>query len=132
MTEVNKVPYTLVPEIALLASLAPHYQKRFKVALHLMHDALEERLSWEQIAEKSVISAYHFHRQFSQLFNETPGRYLGRIRMQYALNLLMMESKLKITDIAYRCGYSSFQAMAKVLQRRLQIWIAHGTRCAIV
>lgn len=119
MTDSNKEPYALVPEIALLASLPSHYQKRFEVALHMMHDALEEKLSWEQIAERSAISPYHFHRQFSQLFNETPGRYLSRIRLQYAVNLLMVNSDLKITQIAYQCGYSSSQAMAKALQREL-------------
>ncbi|MGR6872400.1 AraC family transcriptional regulator [Pseudomonas sp. HK3] len=112
-------PYILVPEVALLESLPPHHQRRFEKALYLMHDFLEERLSWEQIAEKSAISPFHFHRQFSGLFGETPGQYLSRVRLQYAVFLLYSHGEHKVTDIAHQCGYSSSQAMAKVLKREL-------------
>ncbi|WP_375749418.1 AraC family transcriptional regulator [Vibrio sp. HN007] len=103
----------------MLESLPEHHRKRFESALYMMHNSLEESLSWEQIAEKSAISPYHFHRQFTQLFNETPGHYLSRVRLQYAVYLLFIDNGLKITEIAHNCGYSSSQAMAKVLKREL-------------
>ena len=115
----NKQPYVLVPEMKLLETLPAHHKKRFEMALFMMHNSLAESLSWEQIAQESAISPYHFHRQFSQLFGETPGQYLGRVRLQYAVSLLSSETPLKITDIAHECGYSSSQAMAKVLKREL-------------
>ena len=115
----NKQPYVLVPEMALLEPLPAHHKKRFEMALFMMHNSLADSLSWEQIAQESAISPYHFHRQFSQLFGETPGQYLGRVRLQYAVSLLSSETPLKITDIAHECGYSSSQAMAKVLKREL-------------
>ncbi len=121
MPDSTNKPYALVPEIALLEPLPTHHRKRFEVALLMMHNSLEERLSWEQIAEKSAISPYHFHRQFSRLFEETPGQYLSRVRLQYAVNQLYVDHCRKIADIAYQCGYSSSQAMAKVLKRELGV-----------
>ncbi|MCO7224584.1 helix-turn-helix domain-containing protein [Pleionea sp. CnH1-48] len=119
MTEKNQPPYALVPEIALLDSLPEHLQKRFADALELMHYHLEDGLSWEQIANKSAISPYHFHRQFCQLFNETPGQYHSRMRLQNALHYLLHEYSYSITDIAHRCGFSSSQALGKALKREL-------------
>ncbi|MFT6139402.1 MAG: AraC-like DNA-binding protein [Psychromonas sp.] len=119
MTDSADIPYALVPEVALLASLPEHHRKRFETALFLMHDTLAESLSWEQVAEQCAISSYHFHRQFTLLFNETPGQYLSRVRLQYAVNLLFMDDSKNITEIAHLCGYSSSQAMAKALKREL-------------
>lgn len=114
-----KAPYVLVPEVALLASLPAHQQARFETALTLMHNTLTDSLTWEEIAEKSAISAYHFHRQFTALFHETPGQYLSRIRLQVATSELIEEPELSITEVAHNAGYSSSQAFAKALKRQL-------------
>lgn len=119
MTESHKPPFQLVPETALLAPLPEYLRKRFIHALALMHQELEECRSWEQIAMQSAISPYHFHRQFSELFNETPGQYLGRLRLQVAVNLLFNDEPWSITKIAQYCGFSSSQALGKALKREL-------------
>lgn len=121
MTESIKSPFNLVPEIAILAPLPRHYRQRYKTALELMHGSLSESLSWELIAQKSAISPYHFHRQFCQLFHQTPGQYLSRIRLQRAAHLLFSDNEHKVVDIALECGYSSSQALAKVLKRELGV-----------
>ncbi len=115
------IPHNLVPEIALLAPLAPHLQSRFAKALQLMHQHLHQGISWEKIAIESAISPYHFHRQFKQLFMETPGQYHSRVRLQHAVNLLLSNQLKSVTDIAHQCGFSSSQALAKVLMRQLSI-----------
>ncbi|NAW86586.1 helix-turn-helix transcriptional regulator [Photobacterium halotolerans] len=109
--------YELVPESTLLAPLADNVRKRFEMALQLMHSTLSDRLTWEQIANRSAISPFHFHRQFTQLFHETPGQYLHRIRLQYAISQLLMSRNSSITHIALSSGYSSSQALAKALKR---------------
>ncbi|GAM54008.1 transcriptional regulator, araC family [Vibrio ishigakensis] len=113
--------FSIVPEQTLFATLPPHLRQRFEVALELMHEKLYESLSWEMVAEKSAISPHHFHRQFSELFQETPGHYLSRIRLQQAVHLLMANSQTKVIDIAHSSGYSSSQALAKVLKRELGV-----------
>lgn len=121
MPKKEKQPYVLVPEIALLQPLPEHLRKRFSHALHLMHDELAEHRTWEQIATKSAISPYHFHRQFTDLFNETPGQYLSRLRLQMSVSLLMNDDPWSVTEIAQYCGFSSSQAMGKALKRELGV-----------
>ena len=119
MTDKGSSTHILVPEIALLAPLPTHFQARFSKALHLMHQHLQQDMSWQKIAIESAISPYHFHRQFKQLFNETPGQYHGRVRLQHATDLLLLTQPQSITSIALQCGFSSSQALAKALKRQL-------------
>ena len=121
MSEQDEPAFKLVPEIALLESLPEHLQKRFAHALKLMHEEISEHKPWEQIATESAISPYHFHRQFSELFNETPGHYLTRLRLQVAVNLLLNDEPWNVMEIAHYCGFSSSQALGKVLKRELGV-----------
>lgn len=121
MAENEKQPFILVPEIALLEPLPEHLRKRFAHALYLMHKELDEHRTWEQIATASAISPYHFHRQFTDLFNETPGRYLSRLRLQVSVSLLMNNDPWSVTEIAQYCGFSSSQALGKALKRELGV-----------
>ncbi len=121
----NQPVFQLVPEIALLESLPEHLKKRFTHALHLMHQEWSERRTWEEIATKSAISPYHFHRQFTELFNETPGQYLSRVRLQVAVGLLLNDEQWSVIDIALYCGFSSSQSLAKALKRELGVTAKH-------
>ncbi|PAU39949.1 AraC family transcriptional regulator [Vibrio coralliilyticus] len=121
MSQQEKPAFKLVPEIALLEPLPEHLRKRFAHALKLMHDELAEHRSWEQIATESAISPYHFHRQFSELFHETPGQYLSRLRLQVAVNLLLNDEPWSVMEIAHYCGFSSSQALGKALKRELGV-----------
>lgn len=121
MADKEKPPYLLVPEFALLEPLPEHLRKRFTHALYLMHEQLDEHKTWEQIAAASAISPYHFHRQFTELFNETPGQYLSRLRLQVSVSLLMSSNPWSVTDIAQHSGFSSSQALGKALKRELGV-----------
>lgn len=111
--------HSLVPERALLTPLASHLQARFAQALTQMHSNLGEKLTWQQIAQRSAISPAHFHRQFRALFHETPGNYLSRYRLQKAVEYLLGEPEVSVTEVAHQCGFSSSQALGKALKREL-------------
>jgi AraC-like DNA-binding protein len=113
--------FQLVPEVALLKSLPDHQKKRFTQALTMMHEEWAERRTWEEIATAAAISPYHFHRQFAELFHETPGQYLGRIRLQVAVSLLLNDEPWSAMEIAQYCGFSSSQALGKALKRDLGV-----------
>lgn len=121
MSASRQSPFNLVPEIALLQPLPEHWQKRFADALTLMHQDWQQPRSWQEIANASAISPSHFHRQFTELFHETPGQYLARLRLQHAVNLLLSQEQHSVTDVAHACGFSSSQALAKALKRELGI-----------
>lgn len=116
----NDAPYMLAPEYALLKNLPRHQRKRFETALQLMHSMQGSALAWQEVAKRSAISPYHFHRQFTRVFHETPGSYLSRMQLQWAVSMLLDSPQKRIIDIALACGFSSSQALAKALQRELQ------------
>lgn len=116
----RNTPHMLAPEHALLKNLPPHQRKRFETALQLIHSTQGSALAWQEVARRSAISPYHFHRQFTRVFNETPGSYLSRVQLQWAVSMLLDSPQRKVTDIALACGFSSSQALAKALQRELQ------------
>ncbi|WP_428241662.1 helix-turn-helix transcriptional regulator [Gynuella sp.] len=121
MTEKDSAHHVLVPEVVLLAPLPAHLKKRFSSALVMMREQLEKSWTWEQIASQCAISPAHFHRQFKALFNETPGHYLSRLRLQKAAHYLLDNQRLSITEVAHYCGFSSSQAMGKALKRQLGV-----------
>jgi len=114
-------PYHIIPEVAVLDDMPVQFRARFEKAVKLMYTLLGEAVTWEQIAEQCSISPFHFHRQFTQLFCETPGQYVSRMRIQFAVELLIEKPRLSVTDVAHVAGYSSSQAMAKVFKRVLTV-----------
>jgi AraC family transcriptional regulator len=116
-----KLSVNLEPEQHLIASLPPKWQQRFRIALDAMNAMLEhgDNVTWEEIVQQADVSAHHFHRMFSLVFNETPGQYINRQRLQWAVSLIMLEPELTVTDIAQDAGFSSSQALAKALKRTL-------------
>ncbi|MGO2333016.1 MAG: AraC family transcriptional regulator [Pseudoalteromonas nigrifaciens] len=113
--------HNLQPEQQLVSALPKKWQQRFMLALKAMDSLVYDgnNMTWEQIAQDSAISAHHFHRMFKLVFNETPGQYINRQRLQWAVTLLVSEPEFTITDIAQEAGFSSSQALAKALKRTL-------------
>lgn len=107
----------LIPEQHLMSKLSPSWQRRFEAALKLMRD--EEEMTWQEIADQCAISSFHFLRMFRLIFNETPGRYKARIRLQHALGLLIEHDEISMMEIAHQAGYASGQSLAKALKREL-------------
>ena len=108
----------LIPEVHLMAKLSPIWRQRFEQAILLIQD-LDSKLSWQEIAQQCAISSYHFLRMFRLVFNETPGHYKARTRLQRAVTILIDQMNLSMTEVAHQSGYSSSQSFAKALKREL-------------
>ncbi|MBY4676245.1 helix-turn-helix transcriptional regulator [Marinobacterium arenosum] len=119
----DPLPANLVPEHHLIAALSPRWRQRFERAIAYLIDTLDQTPppTWQQVAEHCALSAGHFHRMFRLVFQETPAQYQGRLRLQWAVFLLLDEPLLSVTEVAQYCGYSSSQALAKALQRELKL-----------
>ncbi|CAM3746289.1 helix-turn-helix transcriptional regulator [Parendozoicomonas haliclonae] len=113
----------LIPEQHLIAALSPLWQRRFEKAIHYIAETLDQSPppSWDEVARRCAISPSHFHRIFKVAFNETPGQYTTRLRLQWAITLLLDSPDTHVNEVALECGFSSSQALAKALQRNLQI-----------
>ncbi|HEY0938394.1 MAG TPA: AraC family transcriptional regulator [Trebonia sp.] len=75
-------------------------------AIQFICESYEEPLSLADIANKAIMSRFHFCRLFKQHTGITPGRFLSAVRIYHAKRMLLTTS-LNITEIAFAVGYNS-------------------------
>ena len=78
--------------------------RRLLRVMEYMQQHCTDQLTSVQLAAEAGISPFHFSRLFKEKLGITPHRYLTRLRMQLARNLLK-ETGMSIGEIACTCGY---------------------------
>ncbi len=58
------------------------YIKRINIVLDFIENNLDTKLSLEYLSKKAHYSAYHFHRVFLTLVNESLNEYVNRKRIE--------------------------------------------------
>ena len=98
------------------ASAAPLSQKRtIETALAYIHEHYQLGISLCDIAETMHLNPSYFSRLFHEEVGETLSRYLIRIRMAKAKELLR-GTPLKIYEIAEKVGYNDFRHFVKTFK----------------
>lgn len=91
------------------------------VAIAVMRDRLSGPLTLSDIAAEAHLSVYHFIRVFREATGQTPYRFLTRLRIERARQLLA-DPGLTVEQIAERCGFSNAGSLSAA-------FLAHtGTR----
>lgn len=80
---------------------------RIKKAYDIIKLRFREKLLLDLLAQEVGLSPFYFHRLFKKEMNETPTECISRIRLERAAHLMVIDSRLSMTDIAYDCGFSS-------------------------
>ena len=97
------------------SGLSPHQMRR---TVEYMRENLTGDISLADIAATVALSPFHFARCFRQTAGEPPHRYLTRMRVDYAKELLN-ESTLDIIGVALLAGFKDQSRMTKVFQATL-------------
>jgi AraC-like DNA-binding protein len=77
---------------------------------------LSEQWTTESMANYCQIGTTSFIQYCKHLKNITPMQYLNQLRIDRAATLLLEKSELKVTDIAFECGFNSSQYFATVFR----------------
>lgn len=92
--------------------------RRLRRAVAMMHEAYPDPgLGLAALAREACIARHHFVRVFADAYGLTPLRYLGRIRMQAAADLLETMDD-SAAEVARAVGFASRPAF----QRRFRQW----------
>ena len=91
--------------IFALASQNTRLSRLERVIKHL-NDHYQERLDVDQLAAMANMSASSFHRHFKQVTNTSPIKYVKKIRLNRARELLV-DKGLKVKQAAEKVGYES-------------------------
>jgi AraC family transcriptional regulator, exoenzyme S synthesis regulatory protein ExsA len=89
--------------VDFLAALFKLNEIPFKNAIH---NNLYSNMNVSEFAKLCNMSLSTFKRKFSEVFQESPKKYIENARLEKAAKTIM-ESDMRISDIAYDCGYET-------------------------
>ncbi len=87
---------------------SPHIRlsrTQLRRSMDYIHENLHSDVSLSEIAAAANMSKYHFAKSFRQAIGIAPHKYLVKVRMEKARNLLSSDD-LSIEEIANRVGYA--------------------------
>ena len=87
------------------------YKVQNYIELHI-----NDSLSIEELADIAGFSKYHFHRIFKGIVDEPLSRYVNRLKLERATNLLTYRSDMTITDIAYHFGFTDSAVFSRTFK----------------
>lgn len=97
------------------------YVSRINNVFDYIENNITEDLNVETLAGVANFSRFHFHRIFSSLVGESLQKYIRRVRLEKAANLLLLNKELPVTDIAYECGFASLSAFSKAFKNQFNM-----------
>ncbi|MCG8573339.1 MAG: AraC family transcriptional regulator [Flavobacteriales bacterium] len=97
---------------AILGTLFQTNEYEFK---EIIHSHLYEDLSIQDLALFAGLSLSSFKRKFNTVFGTSPNRYIKGKRLEKAQSLLQT-SNLRISEIAYDCGFNDVAYFSKTFQ----------------
>ncbi|QGY29270.1 HTH-type transcriptional activator RhaS [Pantoea cypripedii] len=95
---------------------AQDQEARLHRLLDWLNEHYSEEIGWEALADQFSLSLRTLHRQMKQQTGNTPQRYLNRLRLLQARHLLR-HSDLRITDIAFQCGFGDSNHFSTLFRR---------------
>ena len=98
-----------------MVSQDPALLRRLLRAKDRMDAASEEDWPVERLANVSGVSDAHFARSFKEAFGVPPHRYLLTRRIERA-KLLLRETALPVTEIAFQTGWASLGTFGRVFR----------------
>ena len=96
-----------------------NYYQRFVQVINYIDDNLEQELSVKKLSQVAHLSKYHFHRQFSALFDMNLARYIRLCRDKQAGFKLAYRPEYKVIDIAFSCGFDSPEAFSRAFKKTI-------------
>lgn len=80
----------------------------------------KESISLQQLAAHCLVSPFHFTRIFKTMTRASPHQYLNSVRLTHA-TVLLTETNLPVSDIAYECGFNSLEHFVTVFKQCYKI-----------
>lgn len=94
------------------------YEKRINRVLEFIEAGLHQDIRLDRLAEVACFSPFHFHRIFTALMGEPPAEFVRRLRLERAANLLLNSRLQPVTEVAFRCGFSSSALFSRLFRER--------------
>lgn len=80
----------------------------------------DEPLALEAAAHEAFLSPFHFHREFTRAFGQTPHAFATARRLDEARRLLL-ESDLSVGEVCLKVGYESLGSFSARFRREFGV-----------
>src|SRR5258706_817753 len=108
-------------EINKISASKPSTRRELYTRLHRAKDYIyscyKENLKLEQMARVACLNPCYFLRQYKNLFNYTPHKYLQYRKIQEASKLMREHSNMSISDICNAVGFSDLASFSKLFKK---------------
>ena len=94
------------------------YIQRINTVIDHVREHLQDDLSLDTLARVAGFSAFHFHRVFKSITEETLSDMVMRLRLERAAALLRASPKLSITEAALGSGFRSVSVFSRVFKKQ--------------
>lgn len=107
-------------EVARLPAVRRATKEELYRRLYRARDYIEacfqEPLDLKRMAGVAELSPHHFLRLFKRVFGETPHKYLTRLRLERAQNLLQTGER-SVTDVCFDVGFESLGSFSSLFKK---------------
>src|SRR3954463_10934526 len=97
--------------------LTPDSFARLCLARDLLRELEDRPWTVEEVARAAAMAPFHFIRQFSALFGDTPHQFRVRARLDRARHMLAVEDH-PVTRVCMELGYSSVGSFSTLFAPR--------------
>lgn len=91
--------------------------KRIVAAKLFIDTHFRDMIDLDQAARIAMISKFHFHRLFKQVYRRTPHQYLTYKRIE-AAKLMLAQEGISVTAICSQVGYESLSTFSTLFRRQ--------------
>ncbi len=104
-----------------IKKLYSEYQSRINKTFDYIESNLEKPMTLEELATVANFSKFHFNRIFQSIVGETPFQFILRVRLEKAAMLVWTKKNERISEIAYKCGFSDVSIFSRNFKKYFQI-----------
>ena len=102
-------------------TLHSEYVSRINKTFDYIESNLENPMTLEELAAVANFSKFHFNRIFQSIAGETPFQFILRVRLEKAATLIITSKNVRISTIAYNCGFSDISVFSRNFKGHFQI-----------
>ena len=117
--DLSKLIYLCYLNSTTVSTLSEKEQRdadRLRIMLDYIQEHFDEELTTAKIAQSAMISESECQRCFKRLIQNSPIRYLRKVRLQKSAEMLA-DKTLKISDIALKCGFQDMSYYSNSFKR---------------
>lgn len=93
------------------------YIGRINKVIDFIEKNLDKDLPLDHVSSISCYSPFHFHRIFTSVMGETINAYIVRKRIEKIASVIMNETDIPITELAYKYGFKSGSSFSRAFKQ---------------